>query len=420
MFAERIETGAIVSAPNQNHENFAQRTERLIPFFGAVTLSKLVALQSGQTLPQIDMWNSFGHQMDVAYKAQTRFDGASREEYASQLIDEKYRYFDSIGINTANRHIVRDDDLETMTWIQSKLQLLYNEGSIYEDTEAVSVCSLCGNIISVATVAFTACSRCKSHDFNIQKRQALFMDLDGDRQKYLAGKVLLPKNSGHINGQFATLPGRVLVSRQRDYGQSLDFLGYEGEVLDPKIGIALLPEMISARFGLKGITQIQGASTAKNTVPYTTLLSPDLEAKYMFINYAPKNISIGTIQEQGVDFFTKYLPLFMLDKTGDVSDEQLNALRSEHTKTKRKMTNALMYLRANEGEVTPLPNEDQVLLTQSLNSVAQQNIRNGVLNLRKYIFEKLGKTYVDTLKANGKKVAGNDLDQIETLLQEIF
>lgn len=246
------------------------------------------------------------------------------------------------------------------------------------------------------------------------------MDLDGDRQKYLAGKVLLPKNSGHINGQFATLPGRVLVSRQRDYGQSLDFLGYEGEVLDPKIGIALLPEMISARFGLKGITQIQGASTAKNTVPYTTLLSPDLEAKYMFINYAPKNISIGTIQEQGVDFFTKYLPLFMLDKTGDVSDEQLNALRSEHTKTKRKMTNALMYLRANEGEVTPLPNEDQVLLTQSLNSVAQQNIRNGVLNLRKYIFEKLGKTYVDTLKANGKKVAGNDLDQIETLLQEIF
>lgn len=126
MFAERIETGAIVSAPNQNHENFAQRTERLIPFFGAVTLSKLVALQSGQTLPQIDMWNSFGHQMDVAYKAQTRFDGASREEYASQLIDEKYRYFDSIGINTANRHIVRDDDLETMTWIQSKLQLLYN------------------------------------------------------------------------------------------------------------------------------------------------------------------------------------------------------------------------------------------------------------------------------------------------------
>lgn len=414
------EIGAIVSAPNQNHENFAQRTERLIPFFGANILSRLVTLHSGKPLPAIDMWNNFGHQMDEAYSNQSLLDGASRRQYADLLIDKKYAYFASLGINIDTRTIVRDDDPETMSWMEQRLQKLYDEGIIYEDTEALSVCTSCGNIISVATVKVGSCSRCKSQDIAIEKRPSLFVDLPGSRQQYVHDKILLPKNAGHINGQFATLPGRVIVSRQRDYGQPLDFLGYEGMVLDPKIGLGLMPEMIVERFKLKVLTQVQGAPTAKNTVPYTTLLSPDIETRYIFTNHVPGNISTTEVQKLGVDFFTKYLPLFMLDKTGDVNDAQLNSLVIEYSKAKRKLDNALHYLRTNIGEDIPMPAQDKALLSDSLSNFANQNIRSTVINLRKYIFEGIGKRYTDELRLSGKSIADDDLTAAEKILKEIF
>ncbi len=415
------EIGAIMSAPNQNHENFAQRTERLIPFFGARVLSRLISLESGKPLPQIDMWNSFGHLMDEAFKSQTRFDGASREEYAGLLLDEKYAYFASIGIDTGEREIIRDDAPETQAWVQEKIQKLYDNGTIYEDDEALQICASCRNIISVASVVVGSCSRCKSQDIRIKKRPSLFIDLTGDRQKYIQGKVLLPKNAGHINGQFATLPGRVLIERQRDYGQSLAFLGRDDMVLDPKIGLGLLPEMVSERFGLQAITQIQGAPTAKNTVPYTSLLSPDLDAKYIFTNHAPKNITTETIDTIGVDFFTKYLPLFMLDKTGDVSEVQLQALIVEHSKAKRKLDNALLFIRSNEGVEVPLPPKDEQLIADSLRDIASsEKIRNSVMNMRKYIFEGIGKRYTDAARIDNEKLNEDDLQAVEKTLREIF
>ena len=415
------EIGTVMSAPNQNHENFAQRTERLIPYFGAHVLSRIVSLETGQQLPRIDMWNSFGHLMDGAYKSQTKFDGASREEYSSLLLDEKYAYFESIGIETDGREIIRDDAPETQAWIQTKLQNLYDDGTIYEDTEALSICASCGNVIGVASVVVGSCSRCKSQDIRVESRPSLFIDLVGDRQKYVHNKVLLPKNAGHVNGQFATLPGRVLISRQRDYGQSLAFLGYDGMMLDPKIGLGLMPEMIGERFGLQTITQVQGAPTAKNTVPYTTLLSPELSAKYIFTNHAPKNISSETVNEVGVDFFTKYLPLFMLDKTGDVSEPQLQALITEHSKAKRKLDNAVHYIRSSDGKETPLPGEDMQLLIDSIRGIASsQNIRHSVMGLRKYIFEGIGKKYTNAVRLDNKKLGEKDLQIIEKTMREIF
>jgi len=413
--------GDIMSAPNQNHENFAQRTERLIPFFGARVLSRLISLESGQPLPQIDMWNSFGYLMDESYKSQTRFDGASREEYASLLLAEKYAYFASIGIDIDKREIVRDDTPDTQAWMQTKLQKLYDNGTIYEETEALSVCASCGYIMGVASVVVGSCNRCKSQDIRVERRPSLFIDLVGDRQEYIHDKILLPKKAGHINGQFATLPGRVLISRQRDYGQSLSFLGHDGMVLDPKIGLGLMPEMVSERFGLQSITQVQGALTAKNTVPYTALLSPDLNAKYIFTNHAPKNITSETVDRLGVDFFTKYLPLFMLDKTGDVSEAQLQALVVEHSKTKRKLDNAIGYIRSSEGLEIPLPAKDSQLLADNVNDiVSNQKIRNSVMNMRKYIFESIGKNHTDAVRFDNKKLREVDLQIIEKTLREIF
>lgn len=46
----------------------------------------------------------------------------------------------------------------------------------------------------------------------------------------------------------------------------------------------------------------------------------------------------------GVDFFAKYLPLLMLDWALNIDEIQLENVREEHSKTKRKIGNVIYYI----------------------------------------------------------------------------
>lgn len=46
----------------------------------------------------------------------------------------------------------------------------------------------------------------------------------------------------------------------------------------------------------------------------------------------------------GVDFFAKYLPLLMLDWALNIDEIQLENVREEHSKTKRKIDNVIYYI----------------------------------------------------------------------------
>lgn len=420
MLEHERKINVITSAPNQNREHFSDHLERLVPYFAARSLNRVVAVSRGVETLSIDMWNSFGHHMDQGYKKQVRFDGASREEYSKLLIDEKYRFLEGIGIDVSSNEIVRDDDPDTIDWVENKLGRLLDEGVIYEDTESVSVCSGCGNIIAAATSNVSTCSRCDGVDIRVEKRNVLFLDLPGDRLRIVRNRVDLPRKAGFINGQFATLPGRVMIARNRDYGQPLGIPGYEDMVLDPKIGLALMPEMVAEKYGIDVLTQVQGATTAKNTTPYTCVLSPELSARYIFTSNIPPNVDERKLSELGVDFFTKYLPIHMLDRSSNLDVSQLQALSIEHSKVKRKIENATHYLESNLSEALSESPLDSTRVVAAMGSVAAYDIRRGVLEMRKYVYEDLGGRYVQELREHGRGLSLESIQSINSILNEVF
>ena len=410
----------IISAPNQNREQFSSHLERLIPFFAARALNRIVSLTEGLTPLQIDAWNSFGSQMDQSFAKQTQFDGASREEYSDLILKQKYELLEEVGVDTSSHEVVRDDDDATKKWMLDKISELYSKGIIYEDKESVNACASCGNIISSASSGASICSRCSSTDIKIDKRRTLFMDLPGDRVDYIRDRIDLPRKSSFINGQFATLPGRVMIARRRDYGQELGIPNYEDQVLDPKIGLSLMPEMLAERYDIDSLTQVQGSTTAKNTAPYTVRLSPELNSRYIFTGNIPSNIDTGKLNELGVSFFTKYLPIFMLDRSGNLSQQQLDALSAEYSKVSRKLGNVLSYLQSHEGEPTKEIGGATDKLREAVSAIALRDVRTGVLDVRKYIYDDLSKHYADELRINGRSIPSRDIDFVRETTSEIL
>ena len=114
----------IMSAPNQNREEFSSHLERLVSFFAARVLNRIVSLTEGSTPLQIDAWNSFGSQMDQSLAKQTQFDGASREEYSDLILKQKYELHEEVGVDTSSHEVVRDDDDATMKWMLDKISEL--------------------------------------------------------------------------------------------------------------------------------------------------------------------------------------------------------------------------------------------------------------------------------------------------------
>lgn len=410
----------IMSAPNQNREQFSSHLERLTPFFAARALNRIISHNKGLAPVQIDSWNSFGNHMDQSYAKQTQFDGASRKEYSDFLLKQKYEFFEEIGIDTSSHEVVRDDDGKTREWMLNKISDLHSQGTIYEDMESVNVCASCDNIISSAASGVSVCSRCSSTDIKIDRRRTLFIDLPGDRLDYIRGRVDLPRKSNFINGQFATLPGRVMIARRRDYGQELGIPDYEDQVLDPKIGLSLMPEMLAERYGIDSLTQVQGSTTAKNTVPYTARLSPELNARYILTGNIPSGIDTDRLDRLGIDFFTKYLPIFMLDRSGNFSEQQLDALSVEHSKVSRKLDNVLPYLQSYKCEPTEEIRDAAGKLREAMSTIALRNVRAGVLDVRKYIYDDLSKHYANELRTKGRAIPSDDINFIREIIAEIF
>lgn len=410
----------IMSAPNQNREHFSSHLERFVPFFAARALNRIVSLDSESIPLQIDTWNSFGNHMDQSFAKQTQFDGASRKEYSDLILEQKYRLLEGVGIDTSSHEVIRDDDDATIDWMLNKIGNLYRTDVIYEDDESVNVCTSCNNIISSSSSSASKCSRCSSTDIKIDKRRTLFIDLPGDRVDYIRDRIDLPRKSNFINGQFATLPGRVMIARQRDYGQELGISNYEDQVLDPKIGLSLMPEMIAERYGIDSLTQVQGSTTAKNTTPYTARLSPELNAHYIFTGNIPQNIDTGRLNELGANFFTKYLPIFMLDRSGNLNEQQLDALSVEHSKVSRKLDNVLSYLQYYEGDPTEEIQGATSKIKEAMSIIALRNVRAGVLDMRKYIYDNLSKYYADELRIKGRALPSSDINFIREATAEIF
>lgn len=409
----------VASAPNQNRDKFDNRLERLTPLLAAYALNEIRA-SMGYTAVKIDMWNCFGSHMDREYSLQSQLDSIGREEYSTKLLSEKYKFLENLGIDLSNTIVVRDDDTSTTEWTLSKIQDLLDQGIIYEDTDSVISCTNCDNIVASAESNASVCGYCQSDSLKIDKRKTLFIDTINLNIEEIRGKVVSPRKTRFLKGQLSTIPSRVMITRKRDYGQPIGISGYEDFVLDPKIGLSLMPEMVIERYDLDSITQIQGAATAQNTIPYTTILSPDISARCVLTSNLPCNIDKARLDDLGTDFFAKYLPLFMLDRARNIDEVQLENVRKEHSKTKRKIDNAIDYIKSSSSLNSEEFLVDTSNLVRALGRIANYSVREGIMDIRKFIYGEISGNIIPKIKSGLGRPADDNLEEIVYLLRGVL
>lgn len=407
----------LITAASGQNLNTGQSIERYIPLLAADSINKVREYATGKPVPVIDMWNNCGQKMDIAHeKAGTN---ESRYDYATRLLVEKYAVLAQLGIDVDSRTIIRDDSTDVQTWLVHKLEQLYKDKILYEAETAFNACGDCGYLISEKDAPASKCSGCGSHSFVETEARGLFIDLPSNKHDLLNGKVYTSKNQRHLQGIMETLPDRTFVSRVRKYGLSLDFLGFDGFVLDPKIGISLMPEMIAETHRLDEITQIQGIRTAMHTAPFTTILSPNHLNTYAFLYRIPPT-TLETAQNLGIDFVSHYLPLFLFTKKGDIEKGEVENLKVEFGKVVRKINNTMKVLSRDAESMRPLSDVDRQKVTEVVSLLLNYDISQGLSALREFVYDTLSAGCANELKQENARLSDNDIAVIEGMLRIIY
>lgn len=407
----------IASAP-QNLDTRKERVvQRFIPLLVAENLTRIAEYESGRPIPRVDLWNCVGMRMDKSFADQTMY--ASRREFSSALLADKYAMLNEFGISCQGRDIIRDDDNATKTWFEGKIKQLFSSGIIYIDLVGMNICNNCNYLQSVENSFLDSCSVCNSSEFHIEKRRVLMVDIPPkDRNSLINDKIIHPKNISHIRSFFDQLPPRSMISKIREYGLSLDSIGLEGYVLDPKIGVALMPELVAEKYHLSELTLVQGASIAANTMPYTSILTSGFNHTYLFLPKIPK-ISIEQARDLKLSFFSRYLPLILMTYNNNIKSDQFKIIQENYARIRRKIDSTLSILKSGSVKPFDLLQEDYGAIKEIIRDFSEYKIRDGQEKFGKF-FKNQGRRYTKELRGNGYYLNPRDVNTLEDIVKLFY
>ena len=241
------------------------------------------------------------------------------------------------------------------------------------------------------------------------------VNIPEDRNSLIKDKIIHPRNIEHIRSFFNQLPPRSMISKVRKYGLFLDSLGLEEYVLDPKIGVALMPQFAAEKYGLSELTLVQGATVATNTLPYTSILTSGFDHKYLLLPKIPQT-SIEQARDMGLGFVSKYLPFLLMTYNNDITSDQLKTVRKEYARIMWKIDNTLSALTSGNTQSFDLVNEDYEAITEIIKDFGGYRIRAGQEKLGKF-FKAQGRRYADELRGKGYYLNRTELDTLENIVK---
>ncbi len=402
-------------------ENLDTRNERVvhrfIPMLVAENITRVVEYESGRKIPRVDLWNCVGVRMDKAFSAQQdRY--KSRRDFSTSLLIDKYNILKELGIPKEGRDIIRDDDDTTKTWLEKKIGLLFTSGVIYIDSVSVNICNACGYMQSVDSISLNSCTVCGNRRFHSEKRNVLMVDIPKDREALIKDKIIYPKNTKHVRSFFYQLPPRVMISRVREYGLPLDSIGLEGYVLDPKIGVALMPELIVEKYELSELTLAQGAVVATHNIPYTSLLTSGFHHTYLLLPKIPI-ISLEKAKSIGLGFVARYLPFVIMTYNNDIAPDQLEIIRKEYSRITWKIDTIISSLQSEKEQFVNLTSEDRQILAEITKDFVEYRIRAGQEKLGKF-FKAQGRRYAEEMRHKGYYLNPTDIDTLECIVKLFY
>jgi hypothetical protein len=229
-----------------------------------------------------------------------------------------------------------------------------------------------------------------------------------------------------IFDMYKHLPDRVFINRRRNYGISLSFLDIPGltqDFLDPEVSLSFMPAIISELYDYDTVIQIQSMRTALRVIPFTSLFNTRRFAdKYLLTQYI-SDISLKEVEEKlSINFYVKYLPLFLLNRSTDIPNSQIYQLVREYQSFKFRYLKLLSFLenRINTEQEFNFDKEDILYLDEIRNNFLKLNMREGVLMLRKFLFNTLSPKYVQILLDRKANIREEDIVYLSNIFSWIF
>lgn len=230
--------------------------------------------------------------------------------------------------------VASDDDAYFSYWTQDIVAQAISSGNIYQENAEFVACRKCGTVIAVSVTKVTVCSRCGATDALYTKEETgLFADLPSNSESLFRYEQLFNKNNIKQElDAFKQLPARLLLSRHRDNGISLESIDMPDKVLDPRLGIGLLAVFHASRLGYAKAGIVQSYSTLIRTAPYLNGIIKDSDtfgvAEHVFALHSKIEPSLLTYPEitpellcfhamrQKADITLDKLPAILKEKDG--------------------------------------------------------------------------------------------------------
>lgn len=408
------------AAPIQARVDTTYRLERLAPLLLAESINNTQDFLNSSKSLRIDFWNNISRKIDEEFKQQNVY--KDRYEFSSYLLDLRYTILkDIFGLDRSDRLVVRDDEKQYMDIARLSVEEAMRKKKLEIRRERLHFCPRCSKIIAPADARIEKCL-CGYSKLEVKVCDAMFLDFGPKRKQEVLQRIQII-NSTKLLKDFTqrlnSMPENLMVSKQRDYGLNLEFIGLD-MVMDPKLSLAVFPRVLVQITGLKLAASIQGIDTSGYLAPIILLMCPEMNSRFVFIRKMPP-LSIEEAYANS-QFVFPYLLLNLFSVSYDLSQNTFEDLKRECTKTIYKYRNTMHAL--SSIEFGPVDNNLDSRIFLRLENVKEYlmslKYRSAILNLRHFIYSEVSKRYVRECKEKEVKVGSEAIAHIMSIFKLLY
>jgi hypothetical protein len=373
----------------------------------------------------IQIWNNNTPKTVTEFKNSNTID---YDDYCAVEIEKKNELMKKFGYGLDSpsflTEIFSDTDKDFSCWTNEKIRSLIKSGIIYQEESDFHICGDCGNMIAEASVFLNSnCKMCGSNNIKTQKDIGLFIDIPDKKEPLFETRLYSPINDSlkkDLSNRFKLLPPRVFINKRRFTGIAIELEGFYEFVVDPKIAISLLPEYSAIKLGLNEIIQIQGVSTATNTIPYTSIMnSGDYANRYIFINKTPPDVL--SKNKELDDKFYGFIIGNLLSKGKPMTMGEFLQAKTDYLAIKERLVNSMKWLNNDKATNFIYLSGDIITDIGELND----NLKNGKLNdaiktVKRIVNTHIVHDYACRCYKNNARLPTDDIRALTIILEPIF
>lgn len=248
-----------LNGPIQNGDfTFLYKPGKAVGVRVAEALNEIMGLRPS---PAPHLWNSAMLANDVRHREHVKASPIPLDRHAFETIEIARKYA-GVTFRSNPPEIVTDTDPEVAELALSTVERQLATDRMTISNETMLFCKRCGHM--AGSFSSSMCKACGGRDLRTRRKRLLTAPIGKLAIQDLYGRA----NEGRVRAITGEAPSRLVLSRTRDYGISLDALGLPGLVLDPRAGIHVTALAVARRWRAKTAVLLLTPNAAVNIQAY--------------------------------------------------------------------------------------------------------------------------------------------------------